>query len=169
MVQEQLQQVMSNSPRRTRELARQLGKLTEAQAALGWGMILVLAALLGAIYLNQTSKIAATGRHAQELRFQLSELRTQNAELERQIAAGQTLERLQQEAQTLGFSQATAAQVEYLVIPNYPAAGDPQGEPLQPVPAPEALPRPPETMHEALWLALKASFNDFIRGEYSEQ
>ena len=49
-------------PRQARELARRLGLLTEAQAAAGWGVIVVMGALLGAIYLNQASKIATIGR-----------------------------------------------------------------------------------------------------------
>ena len=37
--------------RQARELARRLGVLTEAQAAAGWGVIVVLGALLGACLL----------------------------------------------------------------------------------------------------------------------
>ena len=51
--------------RQKREQLKRLGWLTEAQAVLGWGVILILVALVGAIYLNQASRIASVGRRVQ--------------------------------------------------------------------------------------------------------
>ena len=73
-------------PRQARELARRLGLLTQAQAAAGWAVIIILAALLGVIYLNQTSKIATIGRRVQREQADLDEIKRQNAELEQRIA-----------------------------------------------------------------------------------
>lgn len=134
--------------------------LTEAQAALSWGIILALGALLGTIYLYQASRIAGVGRHVQELQNDLDNVKRVNAELERQIAEGQSLERLQSQAQLMGFVRARPEDIEYLAIPDYPTAinqGPPQ-EIVQP-------PKPIETIWEALVITFQNSINDLVRGE----
>lgn len=149
--------------RRERSIARvrQLIRLTEAQAVLGWAVLLVLAALLGAIYLHQTSRIAATGRHVQRLQAQLKDLQRQNVLLERDIAKAQSLERLQTEALRLGFQRARPDDIEYIIVPNYPLPGE--------TPAPAAPPavEPIDTIGEALWLAVRDSVIALVRGESS--
>lgn len=158
---------MRRSTRQTRELARRLGKLTEAQAAVGWAVILVLAALLGAIYLNQTSEIAAAGRRVQILQNELDDLKRLNAETERQIAESESLDRLQQQAVAMGFVPATTEDIEFLVVPNFPAAGAGIADPATPTPqAPRAM---AETMQEALRLALQNAITRLFVGEYREQ
>lgn len=134
--------------------------LTEAQAALSWAIILALGALLGTIYLYQASRIAGVGRHVQDLQNELDDVKRVNAELERQIAEGQSLERLQAEAERLGFVRAQPEDIEYLVIPDYPTAIN-QGPP-QEVPQP---PPPIETIWEALVITFQHSINDLAIGE----
>lgn len=147
------------SARKAREHLRRLSWLTEAQAAVGWGIILILAALLGVIYLSQASSIATVGRRVQFLQNELGELRLINADLERQIAEAQSLSRLQQEALRLGFIQAAPDAIEYIIVENYPTE-------TAVVITPEPLPQPPaETMTEALWLAIRDSITGFMRGE----
>jgi hypothetical protein len=135
-------------------------KLTEAQAALGWAAVLMLVAVLGAIYLHQTSRIAGVGRHVQLLQYELDELKRSNAGLERQIAQAQTLERLQVRAQEMGFIRASAENVEYLIIPNYPA--EPGSEPL---PAAQRPKPTADSLGEALWQSFRSSVGDLIHGE----
>ena len=153
------------SARHTRELARRLGWLTEAQAALGWGVILVLAALLGVIYLTQASRIAAVGRRVQILQNDLIDLKRENVELERRIAESQSLEQLQDMAVRQGFAQAVPDDIEYITVANYPAA---TAEPILTAVTPEATAvnqQPPATMSEAIWLTVRASVSNLIRGE----
>ena len=158
--------------RETREQARRLSWLTEAQAAVGWGIILVLAALLGTIYLRQASQIAAVGRRVQTIQIDLEDTKRENAELERQIAEAQSLERLQQEAIRLGFTIADPEDIEYIIVPDYPVAAEIDtaataalsgAEVAVPTPAP-----PLETMNEALWLQLQNRIDSLIRGEAGE-
>lgn len=153
-------------PRQARELARRLGLLTQAQAAAGWAVILILAALLGVIYLNQTSEIAAIGRRVQRVQADLDEVKLENAELERLIAEAQALERLDAEARRLGFVPATPADIEYVVIPNYPS------EPATERPAattPVEQPEPPGSIWEAIVLTIRDLGIDLTRGEANEQ
>lgn len=147
--------------RKAREQWRRLNWLTEAQAALGWGIILILAALLGLIYLSQTSRIATIGRRVQFLQEDLDELQRINATLERKIAEAQSLERLQREALRLGFVPANPEAIEYIIVENYPVL------PELEKPADTVLRPPPDSMGEALWLLLQSSITDLMRGESS--
>lgn len=170
---------MAHRPRRRmREQAKHLTWLTEAQAALGWGLILILAALLGAIYLGQTSRIASIGRRVQVLQNELEAIKRENVALEREIAEAQSLERLQQEANRLGFVQSRPEDIEYIIVPNYPVddndvmastEGFSSKGDSRTVPTVATAAAPPETMREALWLSVKTSIGDLIRGEAVEQ
>jgi cell division protein FtsL len=153
------------SSRQKREQAKRFKRLTEAQAALGWGVILLLSALLGVIYLSQASGIAAVGRRVQNLQVESEMLKRENGNLERQIAEAQSLERLQQEALRLGFVQAQASEIDYIVIPDYPVASDTD----EPTEAPVVTVPPAETIGEVLWLSLKNSVSHMIYGEAGEQ
>lgn len=154
--------------RQTREQLKRLNALTEAQAALGWGVILLLAALLGTVYVSQASRIAAVGRRVQILQNELSELKRQNNDLERDIAAAQALDRLQTEAVRLGFVEASPDDIEYIIVPDYPVE-EVINDPLEILPQVTAVPPPAENVREALWLYLRSRFSDFIRGEAREQ
>lgn len=164
MVQEQLQRSMSRSSRHTRELARRLGKLTEVQAAAGWGLILLVFALLGVIYLNQSSKIAAVGRHVQTLQYELSIIERANAELEREIAQAQSISRIEKEAERMGFVSAQPGDIEYMVVPIYPpiiAPDEPESKIIMEAPT-------VETMREGLWLVIESGIRDLMEGESLE-
>lgn len=154
------------SGRQKRQLARRLGILTDAQAAMGWFVILALAALVGAIYLSQASSIAGTGRRVQILQGDLDNLLRENAMLERAIAEAQSLERLQQEAARLGFVRATPEDTEYLVVSQYPAVPTGYtGAEATTVSAPAPLPEPAQSFGEAIRLLLEASIIDMVMGQ----
>lgn len=148
-----------------REQAKRLSWLTEAQAALGWGLILILAALLGAIYLGQTSRIAGVGRRVQLLQDELEAIKRENNALEREISEAQSLQRLRQEAVRLGFVPAQPEDIDYIVVPNYPIDEKEIRVAATPIPTPA---KPPETMSDALWLTFKTRINDLMQGEASE-
>ncbi len=164
MVQEQLQRSMSGSSRHTRELARKLSKLTEVQAAVGWGLILLVIALLGVIYLNQSSRIAAVGRRVQTMQYDLSIIQRENANLERDIAQAQSITRIKKEAERMGFITAQPVDIEYMVVPNLPPViqVDEQGNQ-------KTTDRVPvESMIEGLWLVVESQINDLMQGESRE-
>lgn len=164
MVQEQFQRSMNSSSRHTRELARKLGKLTEVQAAVGWGLILLVIALLGVIYLNQSSRIAAVGRRVQTMQYDLSNIQRKNADLERDIAQAQSITRIKKEAEQLGFVAAQPVDIEYLVVPNLPPVIQVDEQINQKTP--ETV--PVESMKEGLWLVIESRINDLMQGESRE-
>jgi cell division protein FtsL len=147
------------SGREKRQRARRLGILTDAQVAMGWFVILALAALLGAVYLSQASRIAGTGRQVQLMQNRLDELKRENAALERSIAEAQGLERLQQEAARLGFVRAAPGDMEYVPVAEYPAVSTEGPTPTPPPPEPAA------TMKEAIWLEIQRSVSGMVRGQ----
>lgn len=142
------------------EKRKSLLKLSEAQAVLTWGVIMILAALVGAIYLFQASQIAGVGREVQELQSELDEVKRINTDLEREIAEAQSLDRLQEEAVRLGFVRSNPTEVEYMIIPGVPPITVPEIKPetvTQPVLA--------ESIREALWLLLRLSLGALEQGE----
>lgn len=166
-MQETMTQPTPQRPTRSlRQQAKRLIWLTEAQAALGWGIIIILVALLGAVYLTQASRIAATGRQVQILQGDLTDIKRVNSTLERQIAEAQSLPLLQERARALGYVQANPNDIEYLVIPDYPT-----GPPPIAAPPPEAVPTPEPilTIQAALWYAVKDYVAGLIEGESSER
>ena len=88
---------------------------------MGWGLILLIIALLGVIYLNQSSRFAAVGRRVQSLQYDLNVIQRENADLERDIAQAQSITRIQKDAAKMGFVKAHPGTIEYLVVPNYPS------------------------------------------------
>ncbi len=151
------------SSRQRREDVKRLGQLTEAQAALGWGIALVLIALLGTIYLRQTSQIATLGREVQLLQINLDNVRRENGEIERKIAEGQSLERLQAEAARMGFVPAGADDIDYIIVENYPETAV-ISEPIATITPVEQ----PATMTEAIVWTIQSSVTGLARGEARE-
>jgi len=142
---------------------KRLGQLTEAQAALGWGIALVLIALLGTIYLRQTSQIATLGREVQLLQINLNDARRENGEIERKIAEGQSLELLQVEAARMGFVPAGADDIDYIIVENYPETAV--------ISQPVATITPiehPSSMTEAILWTIQSSVTSLARGEAHE-
>lgn len=142
---------------------KRLGQLTQAQAALGWGIALVLIALLGTIYLRQTSQIATLGREVQLLQINLNDARRENGEIARQIAEAQSLVRLQAEAARMGFVPARADDIDYIIVEGYPeTAVSPQSI---------ATTTPieyPTNMTEAVLWTIQSSVTSLARGEARE-
>jgi hypothetical protein len=165
MVEEQLQRSMSRSSRHTRELARKFGKLTEAQAVIGWGLILLVIALLGVIYLNQSSRIAAVGRRVQILQIELNTIQRENANLERDIASAQDISRINKEADQMGFIKAQPQDTDYLVVPKYPPLAEVSELDAQAPVEPLTV----ESMKEAFWLVFESEISDLMQGESLEQ
>ena len=151
-----------SSPKRLRrEKLMSMVWLTEVKAAATWGVMLALAMLIGAIYLSQSSRIASAGREVQELQYELSVFKQENAKLEREIAELQSLERLQQGAIELGFVKAAPEDVEYLVVPNYPGLSEENPGEVQIRPERGQI----QSINEALWLAFRGGVSDLNRGE----
>lgn len=134
----------------------------EAQAALSWGVIVALLALLGVVYLSEASQMISSGYHLQEMAGRLRELQKENTYLDAEIATAQHVEQLQRQAIGLGFSPAHPGDIEYLPVPNYPPT------PGQPVV--EVAPDPRESVGEPTgwWRGLVRGFMGWTRSTAGE-
>ena len=139
---------------------RKLLWLTEAQAAVGWAVLLLMGAVLGAIYLHQTSGIAETGRTVQRLQFEVDEMKRANSKLELEIADAQSIERLLHEALKAGFMFAVPEDIEVLLVEGFPVGGKIGGQN-----GAGSQPNEIETAFEALIRALTSRIGGLSRGE----
>ena len=133
--------------------------LESAQMALGWAVILVILAVASGVYLQQVSQTAITGRSAELLDIELSDLQYANNQVRQQITKEQSL--LAMERRSNSYTQPFVAPVisaeDYvrIVIPAADA-------PLPPLI--EAPVLPPETFAEALRLHIVNYFRALGRG-----
>jgi hypothetical protein len=96
----------------------------EGRATFGMLIMLVVLSLLGWIYLTQASHVATTSRRIEELQIDKARLEQQNLELRVEIATLESVSRLAERAQELGFQTAALDDAEFLVaaVPAEPAA-----------------------------------------------
>jgi len=80
---------------------------------------LIVALIFGGAYLSQVATFATTNREIEDLIAQRDRLERENEDLRANIASLQTVPRLLERAEALGFRPATAADIEYLVIEGY--------------------------------------------------
>lgn len=157
----QVQKVFQQAPWRTQTQATSL-----VLAAV------VIVATIGALYLAQASRTAAAGRQLQQYEERREQLELENAQMRAEIAALQSVPRLIERAEALGFRQARADEVRYM-----PVTGVTEAE-LEPIPVEEsvALPYPGQqsvpTYDETLesWLSDRLEqLRDRLRGSSDDE
>ena len=158
---EQANETFRQSRHKIRTQLRKLSWLGETQAALGWGVIVIIGALVGTLYVGQASRIAEQGRTTQALQFELAEVKRNNAQLEREIAEAQSLELLETRARQLGFVRSLPEDIEYLVVESYP----PDLATPTPQPTADAETLKAESLGQAIWWYISSNFSDMVRGE----
>ncbi|MCA9982920.1 MAG: septum formation initiator family protein [Anaerolineales bacterium] len=159
---EQANETIRQSRHKIRAQLRKLSWLGETQAALGWGVILIIGALVGTLYVSQASRIAERGRTTQRLQFELENIKRENAELEREIAEAQSLELLAERAREEGFVRSLPEDIEFLVVDSYPPD---LATPAAATPEATLAPVYPETLGQAIWWSIRSRFSDMARGE----
>jgi hypothetical protein len=87
-----------------------------SRAMIGILCILTVFGLLGWVYLSQASYVTMTSRHVQELEAEKMRLQEQNLQLMAEIARQESVARLADRAQGLGFVKVPIDNAEFLVI-----------------------------------------------------
>jgi len=101
-------------------LAGRMSWRLQSRHALVILLILFAFSLVGSAYLAQANAMAATNLQIEKYRLDIAALEQQNIRVQVEIAAGQSLERIEERARELGFAPAT--HVQYLPVPGYPVA-----------------------------------------------
>ncbi len=104
---------------RPQNVIRQIPWRLDSKAALGFLLIFATFSLVGWLYLSQASAVTTTSYRIDELRFELDQLKNQNATLILEISELEALSRVESRARELGFKPTT--KLEYLAVSNYPS------------------------------------------------
>ena len=140
----------------------------QSQLAAIIALALIVAIIIGALYLAQVTTVATTGRQNAELQLYRDSIVRENEQIRAEIAELRSIPRLLRRAQELGFVFADRPQIEYLVIEGYLPEQPPSVAPLQD--DAEPLPIYDETFSGWLqrqWEALVAQFEEWAGAESS--
>lgn len=124
----------------------QMLRRSPAQAASVIGMAVVVAIIIGALYLAQATVTATTGSELLELQRTRDFLQRANSDTEAQIALKSSVSTLRGKAQQLGFRPADPDDLVYMVIEGY--------SPVRTTPTPMVSPTPSRLYDETFagWL-----------------
>ena len=84
-------------------------------------LVVVIFAMVAALYLNVTSRTAIAGREIQDLTEAISASQQVSSDLQTQLANLTSAEVMQQRAKEMGFRPVEPVELEYLVVPGYVA------------------------------------------------
>jgi cell division protein FtsL len=102
-------------------------------------LLIALFALVGLIYLGQSSQATLTGARMLELQGESERLKRENAQLEYEIAVLTTPAKIAERARAQGLRPATISQTIYVTVKDYPVT------PPQPAPVVTESPTTPPT------------------------
>lgn len=91
---------------------------TRGMLAIGT-LALFVALIIGALYLSQAATTSTIGRQLEDLVTERNDLELQNEQLRAEIASLRGVGRLLTRAQELGFEQADATDIDYVVVQGY--------------------------------------------------
>jgi hypothetical protein len=132
MVQREGETVAEDNP--LKQAVRPMPWRTQTQTAAIVALVLIVAIIIGALYLAQATVTATTGRELEELSGTRDYLQRANEDLIAEIANKRSITNLRGRAQDLGFKPITADEIEYLVVNGY--------SPNRATPTPEATAEP---------------------------
>ncbi|MEL6268724.1 MAG: hypothetical protein AAFV33_01265 [Chloroflexota bacterium] len=110
---------MSNNPNWIQQAVRRTPLQGQQQVFALIVLALFMAVVIGALYLSNVADTSTTGRELEALIAERDQLEQSNEELRVEIAELRSVPRLIARAEELGFRQAAASEVEYLVVQGY--------------------------------------------------
>ena len=106
-------------PDSTQQAVRQLPLRKPAQSAAIVALVMVVAVIIGALYLAQATTTATTGQEFFNLQSTRDYLQRANEDSNAEIAFKENISTLRGRAQALGFVPIDAEKLEYLVVNGY--------------------------------------------------
>ncbi|MEM6284439.1 MAG: hypothetical protein AAF787_19765 [Chloroflexota bacterium] len=110
---------MSNNSNWIQQAVRRTPLQGQQQVFALIALALFMAVVIGALYLSNVADTSTTGRELEALIAERDQLEQTNEELRVEIAELRSVPRLIARAEELGFRQAAASEVEYLVVQGY--------------------------------------------------
>lgn len=84
-------------------------------------LVVVVLAMVAALYLNVTSRTAIAGREIQDLTDSIAASQQVSSDLQTQLAGLTSAESMEKRAREMGFRPVEPVELEYLVVPGYVA------------------------------------------------
>jgi len=84
-------------------------------------LVVVVLAMVAALYLNVTSRTAIAGREIQDLNDYIAASQQVSSDLHTQLAGLTSASSMERRAREIGFRPVQPAELEYLVVPGYVA------------------------------------------------
>lgn len=84
-------------------------------------LLVVVLAMVAALYLNVTSRSAIAGREIQDLSISIAQSQQISGDLQTQLAGLTSAVSMEQRAREMGFRPVEPDELEYLVVPGYVA------------------------------------------------
>ncbi len=84
-------------------------------------LVVVVLAMVAALYLNVTSRTAIAGREIQDLNESIASSRQVSSDLQTQLAGLTSASSMEDRAREMGFRPVEPVELEYLVVPGYVA------------------------------------------------
>lgn len=84
-------------------------------------LLVVVLAMVAALYLNVTSRTAIAGREIQDLTDAIAASQQVSSDLQTQLAGLTSAESMEKRARAMGFRPVQPTELEYLVVPGYVA------------------------------------------------
>src|SRR5512142_956046 len=106
-------------PTLIQQAVRQMPWRTQNQTLAILALVMVVAIIIGALYLAQATTTATTGRELQYLQSTRDYLQRANEETNAEIASKRNIVDLRGRAQNLGFASASSDQIQYIVVDGY--------------------------------------------------
>jgi cell division protein FtsL len=84
-------------------------------------LIVIVVALVSALYLDVTARSALAGREIQDLQIDITTVQRMNADLETELAGLTSSSAMQQRALVLGYRPVKPGELDYVFVPGYAA------------------------------------------------
>jgi cell division protein FtsL len=82
-------------------------------------LVVIGGAMIAALYLDVTARAAVAGREIQELRYEITTVQRENADLETDLADLTSTAVMQQRALELGYRPVQPGELDYVAVPGF--------------------------------------------------
>ncbi len=82
-------------------------------------LVVIGGAMIAALYLDVTARAAMAGREIQELRYEITTIQRENADLETQLADLTSTAVMRQRALELGYRPVQPGELDYVAVPGF--------------------------------------------------